>query len=505
MSFTSRRIREERPRKSWKWPAVFAHSLKIAHPILAYYRSWKTRKHEEAKRQAFLKRVVVILIAVFLVALLLTGMAKALVALRVINVPQVLNMAGADLPVDEDGFSNILLLGQGDESHDGKDLTDMLMVASIDQKTKSVVLLSLPRDLYFLRTEQMGAGRINSLYRDYKSYLVAQGKPEPEASMEAIQELAKEVGRAADLPIHHVVKVDFIGFVKAVDALGGVDLEVPYDIVDTEYPGPNYTYQTFEIRAGPQHLDGETALKYVRSRHTTSDYGRSARQQQLLSALGQQVKEEGLSPGKIASLYNILQEHLETTLTLREMVGAAKLGSEIDRSRILTMQLNDVNGLYGEVIEAGGFLYVPPRDQFEGAFVLLPVSIPEFPVTWKQIQTLSDLLFRTRSIYLSAPQVHVLNAGARSGLGRRLGIELIRYGFAVDRIENAGIEKQATSFIAIRNEADRPFGEFFSTLLGLPLGPLPANLPPEKIGQVTIVVGQDYVYKLLQDLVASGN
>ena len=506
MSFTTRRIREKAPRKAWKWNAIALGALKFAQPILGYYRSWKIQKNEEMKRKMILKRIIIIiLIAVFLGALLFTGVARALVALRIINMPQVLNVAGADLPVDEDGFTNILLLGQGDESHDGKDLTDTIMIASIDpQKTKSVVLLSLPRDLYFLHTENMGAGRINSLYRDYKSHLIhREGKTEQEASLEAIQELAKEVGKAMNLSIHHVVKVDFIGFVQAVDALGGVDLEVPYDIVDTEYPGPNYSYETFEILAGPQHLDGEMALKYVRSRHTSSDFGRSARQQQLLAALGEQVKTEGIirSPGKVAELYNIMAEHLETTLTLREMVGAAKLGKDIDRSRILTMQLNDVNGLYGEVIEPGGFLYTPPREEFEGAFVLLPVSIPEFPVTWTQIHTLSDLFLRTRSIYLSHPQLYVLNAGARSGLGRKLGTELIRYGFSVEKIANAGIAKKPTSFVAYRTEADKPLAEFFSMLLGIPVEPLPADLPSENVGQVTVVVGQDYSYKPVQDLV----
>ena len=211
----------------------------------------------------------------------------------------------------------------------------------------------------------MGKGRVNSMYRDYKGYLMARkDMEEPEASLEAMKELAVVVGKALDLDIHHVIKVDFDGFTKAVDAIGGIDIEVPEAITDTEYPGPNYTYETFAIDAGLQHLDGETALKYARSRHTTSDFDRSARQQQILAALAEKVRDQGIlrSPSKVMALYKIVSQNLETTLTLRELVGAGSMGSAIDRNRIISMQLSDRNGLYGTLSEPGGFLYDPPRD-----------------------------------------------------------------------------------------------------------------------------------------------
>ena len=240
MSFTTRRIREEAPRRAIKWQPILLAVLTFGRPVFGWYTAWKKRQDDQ-KRVALLQRIMLILLAVFFIFLLFAGIAKALIALRVVSVPGVLGVAGADLPTDEDGLTNFLLLGQGDETHDGKDLTDTIMIMSIDAtRTKSAVLLSLPRDLYLLHTENMGAGRVNSLYRDYKSYLkFEKDMEEKEASLEAMRELAKELSLALDLPLHHVVKVDFIGFVEAVDAIGGVDLEVPYDIVDTEYPGPS--------------------------------------------------------------------------------------------------------------------------------------------------------------------------------------------------------------------------------------------------------------------------
>ena len=507
MSFRVRKLNEEKPRRSLDWKKYALIGVAIVRPVMRYIPGWRKRNEEvmkQAKRVAFLKRILLILVAVLCAVLLFAGVVKALIAVRVVNVQTIVSITGTPMPTDENGFTNFLLLGQGDTS--GQNLTDTIIIASVDPtETKSVVMLSIPRDTYLLQshTEKMGAGKINAMYRDYRSYLIYQQGLEPEkASMEAIQELANEVGRLLGIEIHHVAKVDFEGFVKAVDAVGGVDIDVPYDIVDTTYPTENYGYQTFEIRAGPQHLDGETALKYVRSRHTTSDFGRSARQQQLLGALGEKVKNEGLHKDTafISNMWGILQEDVETTMNLREMIGAAGLGEAIDRSRIVTMQLNDRNALYDGFIEPGGMMYTPPRDQFGGAAVLLPVSIPPFPVTWKQPAALSTLLFHMRGIYLADPPIAILNGGARSGLARKLGTELIRYGFDVPVIENASLDEQPTSFISARTPEDETLALFFAELLGLELRPLPEELPDGETEQITIILGEDYSYTPIQNL-----
>lgn len=511
MSFQIRRVTPARSKRRFPWGRI-PLVLSITRPLIQWFASWKRRRQEEethALRMTILKRALLILFAVLCAFLLLAGTVKALVSLRIISVKSVISASGTELPKDENGFTNILLLGQGDINHDGKDLTDTVIVASIDPaKTKSAVLLSLPRDLYFLKTEKMGKGRLNSLYRDYKILLKRKGLKEAEASQEAMKELAAVIGEHLDLPIHHVIKADFTGFVKAVDAAGGVDVTVPYDINDTEYPDENYGFQTFSIAAGPAHLDGETALKYVRSRHTTSDFGRSARQQQFIVALGEKVKAQKLyrNTGTVAEMMRIFSEHVEMTMTLRELIGLANLAENVTPANVITMQLNDRNALYNGLIEPGGFLYTPPRDLFEGAAVLLPVSIPEFPVTWKQIQTLSTLLFEHRSILLARPTIAILNAGAKSGVGRKLANELTRYGFTVERVENAKMPKtqmkqeDQTMVLAKDKSADSPAAGFFGNLLHLPGATAPVSLPPEQLSQVTIVIGTGYTFTPLQDL-----
>ncbi len=371
-------------------------------------------------------------------------------------------------------------------------------------------MLSLPRDLYFMHTENMGVGRINSLYRDYRGYLVAQGMSHEEASAVSLKEFSAEVGRALGIDIHHVIRVDFIAFEQAVDAIGGIEIDVPEDIVDPEYPGPNYTYQTFSISKGLQTLDGATALKYARSRHTTSDFSRSARQQQIIIAGVEKVRAIKLHRdiGKLTELYGIMSDHIETTLSVGEIISLAGLGEDLDKSRIFTMQLTDQNGLFGGLIEPGGFLYAPPREQFDGASVLLPVSMPEFPVTWKQLQALVKILWMDRDTLIDAPRIVVLNAGAPEGAARLLGGELYRYGFNILDIDNYEGGDVPTSFIA---EQDLPEESamvrrddavaFLRSLLNIEQDAPPFTQMIEGNPEIIIVLGEDYRYVPLQDLV----
>ncbi len=520
MSFTTRRVREEKKPSQLRRYAAFA--LPLLRSGVQYYKHFQHAKEEEIqeKRERTLKRTTTVLLSIFLVLLLLIGTLKVLVRLKAIAFGMV-SIAGVTLPTDSNGFTNVLLLGEGDNDHSGIDLTDTLMVASLDPtKTKSAVLLSIPRDTYVLSTEKMGKDRINSLFRNYKNSLRHKGMKAPEASGEALKQLTTEIGTLLGIQIHGAVKVNFSGFEQAIDALGGIDIDVPSDIVDTEYPGPNYSYETFQIAKGPQHLDGATALKYARTRHSTSDFSRSGRQQQIITAAAKKVKEGGMikNAGKLTELLNIMSKNVQSTFGARELLGLADMGKKIDTSRIISMQINDQSGLYGGSIGPGGFLYSPPRDQFDGAAVLLPVSVPEFPVTWKQIQKLTFLLFTKRDVFISPPTVTVLNAGAKQGLAGKIGGELYRYGLNVLNTRNYGPKGSPVfdeSFIAINpallvdTEQSKALldhvsitSSFLASLLTLKVGSISDAAPFEKDGaDIVIVLGKDFRYTSLQDLI----
>lgn len=508
MSFQVRRLAEDKKRHALPFSSVVKAGALLAAPIIGLKNHW-TRKKEtkaaeeaEAKRTNLLKRILVVLTAVLCGVVLFAGTVKALVSLKILSLHNITGIAGTPLPTDEFGHTNILLLGQGDESHQGADLTDTMMIASIDPKTRSIALLSIPRDLYLTNPgDKMVPGRINEQYWNYRRKLEygPQKMERPAASQIAMRELADQVGRLFKVQIHHVIKVDFIGFVQAVDAIGGVEVDIPEGLVDTQYPGPNYTYETFAISAGLQTLDGETALKYARSRHSTSDFDRSRRQQMILRAVGDKIKNKGIlsQPNQIVSLMNIMKDHVETSMTFRELLTLAGMGQDVDRENLVSMNIRDGDG-------AGGFLYSPPRDLFGGAAVLLPLSSTGTGEGWQKIQTLVHLLLDLRRPYLHPATIDVLNAGAPSGSSRTLGWELARYGFTVDKMENSPTdEKKETSSIDAY-ERDKEKAEFLSDLLHIPLNPLMDDsgivTGTGTVLPITVTLGKDYVFKPVANL-----
>jgi polyisoprenyl-teichoic acid--peptidoglycan teichoic acid transferase len=173
------------------------------------------------------------------------------------------------------GRLNVLILGldrRPDET--GPVRTDSLILTTFDPQQPQAALLSIPRDLW-VTIPGIGENRINTA--NYFGDLAQPGYG-PELARQTVQNNFGPV-------IHGTVLVDFAGFVSLIDALGGIDLNVPETIVDDRYPTPDYGWTTITIPAGPQHMDGETALIYARTRHADSDFGRTERQQQVLRAL----------------------------------------------------------------------------------------------------------------------------------------------------------------------------------------------------------------------------
>jgi LCP family protein required for cell wall assembly len=526
MSFTVRPVREERKTsgRTWKYLLLAVALFESLSRLAMRVKKREEKEGQEIQRIHALKRTMMILVSLLLVLLLLIGTLKVLVRLKAISLSGVLSAVSSTLPADDNGFTNVLLLGVGDVDHDGADLTDTMIVASLDpKKTKSVVMLSLPRDTYVLSSEKMGRGRINSLYRDYKIELIRDGMNKQQASTEALKQLAKELSTLLNLPIHGVVKINFSGFEQAVDAIGGIDVVVPEDLVDPEYPGLNYSYETFSISRGPHHLSGSVALKYARSRHSTSDFSRSERQQQIIAAAAAKARANGLikSPGKLTELMSIVAKNMETTFTTRELLGLADMGKQIDQTKIVSMNLSDQNGLYGGFAERGGFLYSPPKEEFEGASVLLPVSIPEFPVTWKQIHAFSEMIFGHRALFIRPPTIEVLNAGAKPGSAGKLGGELIRYGFNVIDTRNFARKNNPTfdaSFIAMnpslltegadgqnadRLDRTRSLADALLDLLEVKKSSSPVDPAAfaEHAPDLVIVLGKDFAFTPFQDLI----
>lgn len=208
----------------------------------------------------------------------------------------------------------ILLLGAGGKNHDGGGLTDTIMIAQILNKEKKIHLISLPRDMLVF-DKKGNYSKLNAVYID----AIAEGKTESE-SIIILQDKITEI---TGITFDHYAEVDFDGFVSLVDKLEGIEVDVKEIIDDPYYPGPNYSYQRFTIQPGVQTLNGETALKYARSRYTSKggDLDRSRRQQQILSNVKDKIFNLNpiLDAPKIVSLLGIAKDSLKTDLSLKDM------------------------------------------------------------------------------------------------------------------------------------------------------------------------------------------
>ncbi|MDI6777714.1 MAG: LCP family protein [Patescibacteria group bacterium] len=226
---------------------------------------------------------------------------------------------------EENGRINILLLGLAGENYPGENLTDSIIVASVNPKTYQTAMLSVPRDFYVRIPDTNSYTKINALY--------ARGHDRHGKETEGVEDLKSALTEITGLPIHYYVALDFDGFKKVIGELGGVKIQVPKDIHDERYPGPNFSYQTFDIKQGLQTLDGETALKYARTRHDEDgDFGRAYRQQLILESARSKAFSIGtlLDVAAVNNILNILGDHLRTDVGLDELESFLELSEKID-------------------------------------------------------------------------------------------------------------------------------------------------------------------------------
>ncbi len=353
----------------------------------------------------------------------------------------IVDIVGKELPKDENGYTNILIMGIGGKWHQGGELTDTLIVASIDKETNSVVMLSVPRDFY-VETEATSS-RINEILRDAPKYYQKQGYSDEKSQELALKTLDKKITELTGLEIHKYAKIDFQGFVKIIDALGGIEVDVERTIDDPAYPDNNWGYERFYLQAGKQKLDGETALKYARSRHDSSDFDRAKRQQKILEAIREKSLSLGIltSPEKISNIFNIIDENFTSDLSLQELVTLAGFASNFDRNNMFSHVLND------DQFSEGGFLVTPDRSLYGGAFVLVPYLNLVEGHKYDQIKLFSEIIFQNRYLSLSPPQIEIANGTNISGLARELMYHLNRYGIPISRIYTSDEKLEKTVII----------------------------------------------------------
>lgn len=263
-----------------------------------------------------------------------------------------------------DNRTNILFMGMAGGSHDGADLTDTMLVLSINQTKNSMAFISVPRDVWSDTLKD----KVNSAYHYGEEKKKGGGMIMSKAIIEDV------VG----LPVQYAIAVDFTGFKKVIDLVGGISVNVPQTFTDNEYPiagkendlcggDPEFhcRYETLHFEAGIQHMDGERALKYVRSRHAEgdegSDFARNKRQQDVMAALREKlvVPSSWLSIQRDIALFHALDDATDTDMTLGEFLTVGKILAQIKPDKI-------------QKVSFAEFLDTPPLYLYDGKYVLVP-------------------------------------------------------------------------------------------------------------------------------------
>lgn len=305
---------------------------------------------------------------------------------------------------------NILLLGIGGDGHDGPDLTDTIILGSINRKNGDVALINIPRDFWNTETKS----KINAVY--------AYGQ---EKNKSGLKDAENAVSQMLGIPIQYGFRIDFGGFIRAVDYVGGLDLTVDKSFVDSNYPiegkendlcgltietqDQNGTkiqvvkdatgsatpldqlddinnpftcrYENLTFKAGITHMDGKTALKFVRSRHGNnnegSDFARSARQEKVIVAFREKLLSTKtlLDPKTLINLTNTFSSSIDTDITNDEIPLFSKLVLKADKSTIRRIVL--------DASEEESKLQVgEPAANYGGQYVLVPKDN-----NWEQLKS----------------------------------------------------------------------------------------------------------------------
>lgn len=274
------------------------------------------------------------------------------------------------LPLKKEGErTNILLLGMAGGSHEASDLTDTMIFLSLNQKKKKALLISLPRDIWSPTLKD----KINSAFH--------YGEEKKEGGGLVLAKLVVE--EVLGQPVHYAFLTDFSSFVKAIDVLGGLDIFVERSFDDFKFPiegkendpcggDPTFScrYEKISFKRGWERMNGERALKYIRSRNAEgeegSDFSRASRQQKLLLAFFDKIFSNKVifNPIKIIRLISVFRKGVRTDINLSETIFLGKLALQLKKENIKRSVLEEKFFTVPPVWQYGKWVLSPPQEDF---------------------------------------------------------------------------------------------------------------------------------------------
>jgi len=451
----------------------------------------KREKDGEKKRHRLKPRkiaaITLSLVGIGVVAIAIFLVTKGVIDLRKIfggNSGSIEASLSLDnLKVEGDGRINILLLGIGGQGHDGPDLTDTMLLVSIDPVNHTAGLLSIPRDMW-INLSGFGDMKINAVYENGKwQYLgyESSSSQNHQAVYAGFNLDNKEVSNVLGIPIKYDVLLDFQAFQQIVDTLGGVTVNVPSELYDPTIAWQNNGNPVIAL-PGVQVMDGAKALLYVRSRETTSDFARTQRQRSVLLAIKSKALTLGTfsNPVKLSQLSDELGNNIVTNISLSNAAYLYSLVSRISNSNIQSIALADD----------------PPNPQLVTTDTVGDQSVVRPTLgfnNYSAIQYFVRNILKDSYLLKENASIMVLNGSDQPNLGNQEASVLKSYGYNVSSVGNAPTNNySSTQLVDLSGGKDPYTNHYLQLRLGVKsISQLPDNSIQPGNANFVIILGNN--------------
>ncbi len=394
------------------------------------------------------------------------------------------NVDPSKLNGEGDGRVNILVLGRAGDGHPGADLTDTIILASIDPISKDAALLSIPRDLY-VKVPGEGSMKINAAYASGKSGILGKAgritsDVKKEAENAGFKTVEDVVQSTLGIPIHYHVMIDFTGFEKAIDTVGGINFNAPHKVV--EKMNINGRIYTLNVQPGQQHFDGFKALAYARSRYTSprGDFDRAERQRLIIVSLKEKILSAGTysNPAKVSQLFDAFGEHVQTNFSTGDISRLYDIAKEIDKSKITSIALVDPPNDFLTISNINGLSVVIPKAG-AGNYAAIQSYLRN---------TLKDSFLKDENA-----SIMVLNGTTRAGLATTKAEELKSFGYNITKIDNAPGNNYTKSVLVDMRGGAKKYTQHYleQRFKTSAVSKMPDNLIQPGTADFVIIVGND--------------
>jgi LCP family protein required for cell wall assembly len=363
------------------------------------------------------------------------------------------------------GRDRITVLLLGIDQRPGEDpnvaRTDTMMLLTLDPQSKSAGMMSIPRDLYVPLPDR-GMDRINTAH-------VYGG---PQYAMRAVE-------YNFGVPIQYYARVDFTTLTSLIDLVGGIEIYNDEDINDPTYPDTNYGYDPFVLSAGWHTLDGQTALKYARTRHGSSDFSRIKRQQQVIMALRDKLRTTDAATKILPRIPQIMQtlgSAIDTNLSTVEIAQLALLAKDIPDERIARVAIDDT-ATQPYTTPTGGSVVIPIRErvrELREQFFNPPANVAA-----------------STALPPATGRIAIQNGTQRQGLAASTKALLEGKGHTIDNIADAPQTYQRT--VIVEYHGNQRLAQEIAQQLGVPLTSIASVADPNNPLDALIILGDDFL------------